>query len=220
MYCPGCGSEERQMSQYCRGCGTDLRPVRLSLERPDAVTASAVSARDEIGRVFAEKIREVDDARDLKRIAEDVLPQIETFLESPEEKRLRRMRAGVVTAASGLGATLLAVLLLTVIHNPQDPDAIPLLVFFAGLGVVCFAIGLGLVLNGLIFTRLPKGLKGTASDAHSQNLLDSEYTAPQLRPAMERPELVRTPSTSDLAPAELRGGSSVTEHTTHHLKRE
>lgn len=219
MYCPGCGSEERQMSQYCRVCGTDLRPVRISLERPDAVTASAVSAREEIGRVFAEKIREVEDSRDLKRIAEDVLPQIEKFLESPEEKRLRRMRAGVVTAASGLGATLLAGLLLAVIENPKDPDAIPLLVFFAGLGVVCFAIGLGLVLNGLWLTRL-KGLKSSTSDASSQNLLDAAYAAPQLRPATERPDLMRTPSTSDLAPAELRSSPSVTEHTTHHLKRD
>ena len=125
MYCPGCGSEERQMSQYCRGCGTDLRPVRLSLERPDSVTASAVSAREEIGHVFAEKIREVESSRDLKRIAEDVLPQIEKFLESPEEKRLRRMRAGVITAACGLGATVLAGLLLSVIRNPQDPIRFP-----------------------------------------------------------------------------------------------
>src|SRR5437764_1387601 len=31
MYCPSCGSEERQASQYCRACGTDLRPVRIGL---------------------------------------------------------------------------------------------------------------------------------------------------------------------------------------------
>ena len=77
MYCPACGSEERQMSQYCRACGTDLRPIRVSLERPDSITASAVSAREDIGRAVAEKIREVEDADDLKRVAEDVLPEIE-----------------------------------------------------------------------------------------------------------------------------------------------
>src|SRR5437899_13096813 len=70
MFCPGCGSEERQMSQYCRSCGTDWRIVRVSLERPDSITASAVSAREEIGRAVADKIREVEDARDLKRVAE------------------------------------------------------------------------------------------------------------------------------------------------------
>jgi hypothetical protein len=54
MYCPSCGSEERQLSQYCRACGTDLRVVRNSLERPDAITASAVSAREQIGLAVAE----------------------------------------------------------------------------------------------------------------------------------------------------------------------
>src|SRR5438309_11934538 len=106
MFCPSCGSEERQASQYCRACGTDLRPVRVSLERPDSVTASAVSAREEIGRAVAQKIREVEDARDLRRVAEDVLPKIDKLLESSEEKRLRRVRAGGVTAASGCGATV------------------------------------------------------------------------------------------------------------------
>src|SRR5213078_5348279 len=179
MFCPSCGSEERQASQFCRACGSDLRAVRLSLERPDSITASAVSAREEIGRSVAQKIREVEDARELKKVAEDVLPQIEKFLESPEEKRLRRMRAGVVTAACGLGATALAVLILSVIHPPyQDPETIPLLMFFAGLGVVCFAIGVGLVLNGVWFTRLPKGLRDSSSDANSQNLLDANRTAP------------------------------------------
>src|SRR5467141_530313 len=129
MYCPGCGSEERQISQYCRACGTDLRVVRASLERPDAITESAVTAREQISRAVAEKIREVDDARDLQRVAEDVLPKIEKFLESPEEKRLRRMRAGVITAASGLGASVVALLLLTVVSYLKDPDSIPVLIF-------------------------------------------------------------------------------------------
>src|SRR5215472_4867113 len=107
MFCPSCGSEERQASQFCRACGTDLGPVRTSLERPDSVTASAVSAREEIGRAVAEKIREVEDAHELKRVAEDVLPKIEKFLESYEEKRLRRMRAGVIVSSIGFGWTIL-----------------------------------------------------------------------------------------------------------------
>ncbi len=219
MYCPSCGSEERQMSQYCRACGTDLRPVRVSLERPDSITASAISAREDIGRAVAEQIREVDDARDLQRVAEDVLPQIEKFLESPEEKRLRRMRAGVVTAASGLGASLLALLLLSVSEAFKDPEVIPVLVFFIGLGMVAFLIGLGLVLNGMVFTKPRKGLADNSSEGRAQSLLDAAG-APQLRPAAERADMFRSPTTSDLARAELRAGSSVTEQTTRHLKPE
>ena len=219
MYCPSCGSEERQMSQYCRACGTDLRPVRVSLERPDSVTASAVTAREEIGRAMAAKIRDVDDSH-LHRIAEDVLPQIEKFLESPEEKRLRRMRNGVITSASGLGASLLGLLVISALLDSKAAEAIPLLAFLVGLGVVTFLIGLGLVLNGMLFTKPRQALKDSTSDAQAQTILDRAYAPPHLRSGAENPELFRPPTTSDLARAELGPGSSITEHTTHHLKNE
>ena len=201
------------MSQYCRACGTDLRPVRTTLERPDSITAVAVSAREEIGRAVADKIREVEDARDLKRVAEDVLPQIEKFLESYEEKRLRRVRAGVIVAASGFGTGMLGLIMSLVLHGGDVETAL----MVVGLGAIAFAIGFGLLLNGLLFTRPRQGLEDNSSDARSQNLLDAGYTAPQLRSSAEAPPSFRSQTTSNLAPA---SGSSVTEGTTHHLKTE
>ena len=212
MFCPSCGSEERQATQFCRACGTDLRPVRISLERSDSITASAVSAREEIGRAMADKIREVEDSRDLKRVAEDVLPQIEKFLESYEEKRLRRVRAGVIVAASGLGTGFLGLILSAVLHGSDAETALG----FSGLGAVAFAIGLGLVLNGLLFTRPRKGLEDHSADARSQNLLDAGYASPQLRSSGESQPSFRSQTTSNLA----QSAGSVTEHTTHHLKNE
>src|SRR5689334_17424220 len=73
MFCPSCGLEERQPSQFCRSCGTDLRTVRAGLETPDSLTESAKSAREEIGHAVALKIRELEKARDLRQVAEDVL---------------------------------------------------------------------------------------------------------------------------------------------------
>src|SRR5437762_2535085 len=151
MFCPTCGSEERQASQFCRACGTDLRGVRVSLERPDSVTASAVTAREEIGRAMAQKIREVQDAHELKKVAEDVLPEIEKFLESYEEKRLRRVRAGVVVAASGLGGAVFLILMSKFLH---DPDAESFMAF-SGLGIAAFLVGIGLIVNALAFTKPP-----------------------------------------------------------------
>src|SRR5437762_8328121 len=101
MYCPICGSEERQPGQYCRACGTDLRVVRRGLERPDEITASAVSAREQISQAMAEKIREMESSRDLQRMAEEGLPKIEKCLASTEEKRLGRVRDRAGTAAIG-----------------------------------------------------------------------------------------------------------------------
>jgi hypothetical protein len=209
MFCPSCGSEERQATQFCRACGTDLRSVRISLEKPDSITASAVSAREEIGRAMADKIREVEDVRDLKRVAEDVLPQIEKFLESYEEKRLRRVRAGVIIAASGLGTGLLGMALALALSGPDAESALGIV----GLGAVALAVGLGFVLNGVAFTRPREGLADLSSEARAQNLLDAGYTSPQLK-AGEAPPSFRSQTTSNLARS---AGSSVTEGTTHHL---
>ncbi len=191
MFCPGCGLAETHSNQYCRACGTDLRPVRFALERPDDITASAISAREEIGHAFAEKIRQTQKVSDLKKVASEVLPEIEKFLESPEHRRLRRVRAGVVTAAVGLGAALMFLLM---ISNGADA------VFMVGAGLVTFFIGLGIIINGLLFTIPKKLLSDKSSDAVSQRELDG--------------------ATNDLVlPESSNIFSSVTEETTRQLKQ-
>jgi hypothetical protein len=201
MYCPSCGSEERQLSQFCRACGTDLRIVRTSLESPDAITQSAVSARENIGMAVADKIRQMSSAKDLKKVAEDVLPPFEKFLESPEEKRLRRIRSGVITAAIGLGATI--VLLLIAL---EDTDMFPLMT----PALITFLVGVGLVLNGMLFTIPRKQLPGDVNDAMSQKALDDGLN----RVLYESPATANR--TNELPPA-VQSPVSITEHTTHHL---
>ncbi|MDQ6652208.1 MAG: zinc ribbon domain-containing protein [Acidobacteriota bacterium] len=206
MYCPSCGSEERQLSQYCRACGTDLRVVRISLERPDTITASAVSAREQISQAMADRIRETESANELRKVAEDVLPQIEKFLESPEEKRLRRIRSGVITASIGLGTSVLMFLFSLFQH-----DLTP----FVALGVIAFLIGLGIVINGLVFTVPRKKIADRSDEAESQRELESR---------MQRPSGVnqlsdgRTSMNGPRSTDPIAGRHSVTEHTTHQLK--
>lgn len=199
MFCPSCGSEERQLSQYCRGCGTDLRVVRTSLERPDSITASAVSAREQISRAVAEKISQMNSAKELAKVAEDVLPYVEKFIESPAEKRLRRVRAGVITASIGFGITFIS-FMMTMAKNDFFPLILP--------GFITFMVGIGVILNGLIFTIPRKQLPGAdAYDDFSKNVLkpgNSVYDAPAPGP------------TNELGPARMQT-PSITEHTTHHL---
>jgi len=202
MYCPSCGSEERQLSQFCRACGTDLRVVRNSLENPDAITQSAVSAREHIGMAVADKIRQMSSAKDLEKVAEDILPPFEKFLESPEEKRLRRIRAGVITAAVGLGASVI-MLLMALDKGDFFPYITP--------AFITFLVGLGIVINGMMFTVPRKKLPGNADDALSQKILDSRVN----RPAYEAPAPANL--TNELTPAPKPQVTSITEHTTHHL---
>jgi hypothetical protein len=166
-----------------------LRVVRNSLERPDAITASAVSAREQIGLAVADQIRQLRSGKDLEHIAEDVLPSFEKFLESPEERRLRRLRAGVITASIGFALSLI-MFFAALKQSDFFPFVVP--------GFITFMIGIGTIINGLLFTVPRKELPGTAYAA---------FTPP--------PPLNLTNELGPGAPPQL---ASVTEHTTHHLK--
>jgi hypothetical protein len=202
MYCPSCGSEERQLSQFCRACGTDLRVVRNSLESPDAITQSAISAREHIGMAVADQIRQMKSAKDLSKMAEEILPNFEKFLESPEEKRLRRIRAGVITAAIGLGASIIFFILAM-----DKIDLIPVITPF----FVTFLVGLGIIVNGLLFTVPRKSLPGDVRDALEQRMLDASLN----RSLYEAPAAANM--TSELPPSNKPQPLSIAEHTTHHL---
>jgi hypothetical protein len=200
MYCPTCGSEERQLSQYCRACGTDLRAVRVTLERPDAITESAVSARDHIGRAIADKIRMTESASELQKVAEEVLPEIEKFLESPAERRLRRLRAGVIMSFIGVGATLGGFL-----ASLNEKDLFVLVI----PGMIMLFIGLAVIVNGFLLTLHRQRVMDHADEALAQKALDAQFRAAG--------GLVAEAPTNALNSGE-RTSASVTEHTTHQLK--
>lgn len=170
MFCPSCGTEEKHVNQFCRACGGNLAFIRASLESPDRITASATAARDEIGRAVAQKIRETENAYELKKVVEDVLPEIEKFLESPEERRLRRVRVGSLISFIGLGAAI-ALSIATAVSKDDD------MIFFAAAGLVTLFIGLSFVINGLFFTVPKKILADNSSEGEAQRQLD--YLAPQ-----------------------------------------
>jgi len=188
MFCPSCGANEDQPIQFCRACGASFRPP------VDAVTSSAITAREEIGRAMADKIREFESSKDLKRIAEDVLPELEKFLESPAEKRLRRIRNGTMLTCIGIGA---AIAFFVIAAATRDTG----LLFGAGAGAVTFLIGIGMIINGYLHT-VPKDKTVTDApmglDVRSLGGTTSDLKLPQGQP--DRPF------------------ASVTEGTTTHLR--
>lgn len=185
MFCPSCGSE--QSGQYCRACGADLRSLRLALENPETIMSAPVSAREEIGRAVADKIREAKSWKDVSKVVEGVLPELEKFLETPEEKRLRRIRRGTITSAIGLSLALT----FTIFGFAVKDEGV---VFLGAIGFMVLLIGLGVMLNGWHFTvpqkaeplpdTLQKVLHNSAPRALAQ---DNSFS------------------------------SSITEHTTHQL---
>jgi hypothetical protein len=201
MFCPNCGLKEDRSVQFCRTCGTDLGAVRDTLEQPNSVAASTVAAREEIVRAAAAKIK---DGQWWQVGA--IVPEVEKLFESPEdrrlrliradeEQRLRRIRAGVVTAASGLGMVLLFLLLSLAQENA---------LFLIGPSLIVLLVGLGIVINGLVFTVPKQSALNLGPDEHPRDRVDLPPSRVTVGELPSPPE----PSTRPM---------SVTEQTTRHL---
>lgn len=197
MFCPTCGFEERQLSQYCRGCGMDLRVVRTGIERSGPIPDAAASARAEIGYAIADRIKELKTGRELHRLTEWVLPKVERFLESPEEKRLRRMRAGVIT--SSIGLSVIAMFMILALASGKEEFLLP-----AAAGVLAFIIGLGILINGkMLSTPREKSIERL----DEQEGLDLSAQVAAIGSRQRKKELA----------ASRAQPHSVIEHTTHRL---
>lgn len=190
MFCPNCGFEEEGRIKFCRKCGIELNTLRLALERPDVLTG-AQDAREEIAREVAAKIADLKGSRDLIWIVEHVLPGVQKFLETPEERRLRHLRDGTITACTGLGIITLSLALL-MITRTAAVGLIP-----AGAGALVLMVGLGIMLAGAYFTAPRKG-------------------AVRLPPSRRLETSARGLDTdpSGLPPNRIAGPPSVTEETT------
>jgi hypothetical protein len=201
MFCPGCGLSEERTVQFCRSCGTDLGVVRDTLAQPDATGNSIALAREEIARALAARIQ----TGEWWHLGA-MIPEVEKLFESPQERRLRqrraeegarlrRTRAGVITAASGLGEILLCLFLAV-----MKPDFLLL----AGAGAVTFIVGLGIVINGLLFTVKKQAFVPTEEEKHTGPSLLGSVPGPKIDASM-RPTFL---------------SSSVTDQTTRHLSSE
>jgi hypothetical protein len=207
MFCPGCGLNEERPVQFCRACGADLGSVRETLEQPDAPEPTVTAAREEIARAIAARIKEGQWWQ-----VGSLAPQAERLFESPrerrerlrrqdEEQRLARLRGGTITAAVGLGLIMLFQLL-----RIMDDRA----VILVGPSILVLLVGIGVILNGLLFT-VPKSSKALDSTP--------DDSAPP-RPGDNTTSELDTPRGELAAVDSSFIPVSVTEHTTQHLHGE
>ena len=196
MFCPSCGLQDNQSNQYCRSCGTDLGSVSTVMESPGKLTASAISAREEIGRALAAKIHKTESSSELSKFAKKILPEVEKFLETPEERKMRRIRNGSIVSFVGAGAAIGFMLVGIFV----DAD----LFLAAAFGLVTLCVGVALLINGVHFSVPEK-------DSAVEDFLDE--------PRKKRDENIGSTTNELLMPQPARQEfSSVTENTTKHLK--
>ena len=193
MLCPQCGSTQADDLRFCKSCGANLHALRRVLAMREQDEKFDWS-RTWVAEMFMSNEEAVKKQAELERLQGI----------TPEVKRLREIKAGVITGSVGLGVMiLLFVLMGGIIASGRVSDAAAeILSRLWIVGVIPLFVGIALIFNGIFISK------------RSEDSLP-ESTGADPRSLGPEPEVLLPPAdTNELFPA----GFSVTDETTRHLK--
>jgi hypothetical protein len=188
MFCPQCAQNQPDDLNFCKSCGTNLGAVRTAL-----TTGTASDKFDWNKTWLAEMLMSGEEST--RRAAE-----IERLKgKTPEVKRRNEIKAGVITASTGVSVTIvLSVIMEAIVINGHLSDlATDILSRVWIVGLIPVFVGLALIFNGIFVSKRGSGDQSNA-------------------PEPERPNVILPAETNQLA-----GGVpfSVTDDTTRHLEK-
>jgi len=194
MFCPQCGSTQGDDLKFCKLCGANLEAVRR------AASAGAAGGQIDWSKTWvAEMFLSGEEAA--RRKAE--LERLQGI--TPEVKRYREIKAGVITSCAGLAVVfvLYNVLESIALGGKVPHDTARILMSLWVVGLIPIFVGLALIINGLFVSKKMVELARRES-LGGPNALDEGARPAALPPA----------DTAEFVPS----GFSVTEETTMHLK--
>lgn len=193
MFCPQCGSSQRDDLKFCKACGVNLHAVA------QVVTAREPDEKFDWSKTWVQEMFLSAEEKKRRKVALERQLGI-----TPEMKRYNEIKAGVIVSSLGIAlGILLFVLMGGLIASGQvsQPDS-EILGRLWVVGVVPLFVGLALITNGIVVS---KKLVETArrGSQMGQEGLEAPANSPLLRSA-DAGESPRQPF-------------SVTEQTTKHL---
>ena len=171
MFCPNCGTQTTEGLKFCRRCGSNLLGVR------DAMTRGTSETFD-WGKTWVAEMLMSQSEQDRRKGV------------TAETKRLNEIKAGIITAAAGLGGMIFLKYLLTAVAANEPEDAAILLRVWI-VGLVPFLIGLAIIFNGVFLS------KRIVMEAERQEQQSPTPSTAEL-PGRERPELREAPPVEPL----------------------
>jgi hypothetical protein len=190
MYCPKCGSNQSDELRFCKSCGANLQVVRQAVS-----TGETVETEEKLDWSKTWEERKAHKAELERRLGI-----------TPDVKRANEVKGGVIASCVGVGLMIfLYVFMQGLINSGVIPAHVAQILSRVWVaGVFPFFAGIGLVINGLVFSKRLSGFAGKELSA-KPDALESEAERPALR-SVDTNEFI-TP-----------GFSSVTEETTRHLR--
>ncbi len=196
MFCPQCGSTQNDELKFCKSCGANLHALRMVM-----ATREADEKFDWSKTWIADMFMSVGDdgAKPDARI--DARPVV-----TPEMKRQRELKAGVITASIGIGLMIfLFVLMEGIIAGGRVSEAAAAILSRLWIvGVIPLSVGAAIIFNGIFVSKKGDYLLAHGTDART-NELDRPDTENYLPPA-------------DTTRLGTDVPSSITEETTLHLQ--
>jgi hypothetical protein len=197
MFCPKCGSTQNDDLKFCKSCGSNLGVVREALS-----TGQAPSKFDWSNTWVAEMFQSSEQA--IRK--EKELERLKGI--TPETKRRNEIKAGVIVSSVGIGLMILLFVLMNgiILSGKPSPGEAEILSRVWIAGVIPFFVGLALIINGAVVSKLFSQNENSESKA--------DRATAQL-PGTGENSYLPPADTNDLFPA----GFSVTDETTAHLKQ-
>jgi len=197
MFCPQCGSTQSDDLKFCKSCGANLEALRQIM-----ATRESGEKFDWGNTWVAEMFQSSESA--LKHQAR--IERLQGM--TPEEKRLVEIKAGIITASTGVALMiLLFVLMGGIVATGRVSDAAAeILLRIWIVGILPILIGGALIFNGMFVSKRGADMSVHETDSGPKEL-DAPSTANYLSPA----------DTNDLASSVP---FSVTDRTTRHLQKE
>jgi len=144
MFCPQCGTSQSEELKFCKQCGANLHAVRQVVNTKDAGEKFDWS-RTWVAEMFMSQAEQKRRAQEIERQAGI----------TPEVKRLKEIRAGVILSSVGLGVMIFLYVmtqgLIAAGILPHVAAEIVRCVWVAG--VIPFLIGAGMMLNGAVIAK-------------------------------------------------------------------
>ena len=193
MFCPQCGSNQSDELKFCKLCGANLAAVR------QVVATRETGEKIDWNKTWLAEMF-LSGEESVRRAAE--IERLQGL--TPEVKRYREIKAGVITGSVGLGLTILLYVLMQgiILGGHVPPDAAEILSRIWVAGVIPLFVGIALIINGLFVS------KRIVEIARQK-----QQTEPKPLEKKPEPQALRSAETAEMLPPSF----SVTERTTKHL---
>jgi hypothetical protein len=143
MFCPLCGDKQSDELKYCKQCGANLYAVR------QAVTTRQSPQKFDWSKTW---VADMFLSESERKWREEELERERGI--TPEIKRYREIKAGVMTSSVGIGVTVFLYIFFQGLVAAGIPDNAAAIVSHLWVaGAIPFFVGLGLIVNGVVVSK-------------------------------------------------------------------